>query len=84
MEKMEENNIPKLIQKMGGFDTMNVDSKFNLDQMVQMQNDAAERNVATRMEEFLDWSGRTLENWKSSTSLCRTCDRTSSMIRMII
>ncbi len=27
----------------GGFDNTNVDSEFNLDQMVQMQDNAAER-----------------------------------------
>ncbi len=42
LEKMEENDIPKLIWKTGGFDTMNVDSEFNLDRMVQMQDNAAE------------------------------------------
>ncbi len=31
LEKMEEKDIPKLIQKTGGFDTMNTDSEFNLD-----------------------------------------------------
>ncbi len=41
MEKMEENDIPKLIQKTGSFDTMNTDSEFNLDCMVQMQDAAA-------------------------------------------
>ncbi len=45
MENMEENNIPKLIQKMGGFDTTNVDSEFNLDRMVQMQDEAAARDM---------------------------------------
>ncbi len=45
MENMEENDIPKLIRKMGGFDTTNADSKFNLDRMVQMQDEAAARDV---------------------------------------
>ncbi len=45
MENMEENDIPKLIQKMGGFDTNNVDSEFNLDRMVQMQDEATTRDV---------------------------------------
>ncbi len=45
MEKMEGNNIPKLIQKTGGFDTMNMDSKFNLDHMVQMQDAATEQGM---------------------------------------
>ncbi len=45
MEKMGENDIPKLIQKMGGFDTTNMDSEFNLDRMVQMQDEAATRGV---------------------------------------
>ncbi len=42
MEKMEGNDIPKLIWKTGGFDTTNMDSEFNLDHMVQMQDAAAE------------------------------------------
>ncbi len=42
MEKMEGNDIQKLNQKLGGFDTMNADSEFNLDHMVQMQDAAAE------------------------------------------
>ncbi len=42
LEKMEENDIPKLIQKTGGFDTTNMDTKFNLDRMVQMQDAATE------------------------------------------
>ncbi len=45
MEKMEENDIPKLIRKTGGFDTTNMDSEINLDRMVQMQDAAAERDV---------------------------------------
>ncbi len=45
MEKMEENDIPKLIQKTGGFDTTNMDSEFNLDHMVQMQDEAAKRDA---------------------------------------
>ncbi len=45
LEKMEENDIPKLIQKMGGFDTMNADSEFSLDRMVQMQDAAPEWDV---------------------------------------
>ncbi len=42
IEKLELNDLPKLIQKMGKFDNTNMHSKFNLDRMVQMQNDAAE------------------------------------------
>ncbi len=45
MENMEGNDIPKLIQKTGGFDTTNADSKYNLDHMVQMQDEAAVRDV---------------------------------------
>ncbi len=45
LEKMEENDILKLIRKMGGFDTTNVDSESNSDRMVQMQDNAAERDV---------------------------------------
>ncbi len=45
---------------------------------------AMERNVAMHMEEFLDWSGRTLENWKNSMSLCHASDRMNSMIQMTI
>ncbi len=45
MENMEENDIPKLIRKTGSFDTTNMDSKLNLDCMVQMQDEAAARDV---------------------------------------
>ncbi len=90
LEKMEENDILKLIQKTGGFDTTNTDNEFNLDQMVQMQDNAAERDacykksIATRMEEFWDRSGKTLGNQKSSTSLCCISGRTRFTIRMTI
>ncbi len=39
---MEPNDIPKLIRKTGKFDNMNEDSEYNLDRMVQMQDDAAD------------------------------------------
>ncbi len=42
MEKMEENDILKLIRRTGGFDTTNTDSEFNLYHMVQMPDEAAE------------------------------------------
>ncbi len=42
LEKMEPNDIPKLIQKTGRFDNTNEDSQFNLDWMVQMQDDATD------------------------------------------
>ncbi len=42
---MEGNDIPKLIRRMGGFDTTNVDSKYNLDRMVKMQDEAAMRDL---------------------------------------
>ncbi len=44
LEKMEENDIPKLIQKMGGFNSSNVDSEFNLGRMMKMQDEAAARD----------------------------------------
>ncbi len=44
LEKMEGNDIPKLIRKTGGFDMTNVDSKHNLDRMVMMQDEAAARD----------------------------------------
>ncbi len=44
LENMEENDIPKLIQKMGGFDASNVDSDFNLGRMMEMQDEAATRD----------------------------------------
>ncbi len=43
-DKLEPNDIPKLIRKVGHFDTMNEDSQFNLDRMVQMPIDATERD----------------------------------------
>ncbi len=42
IDKFEPNDLLKLIWKMGKFDNTNMDSELNLDQMVQMQNDAAE------------------------------------------
>ncbi len=39
--KLELNDIPKLIQKARKFDITNEDSQINLDRMVQMQIDAA-------------------------------------------
>ncbi len=42
IDKLEQNDIPKLIWKMGKFDNVNKDSQFNLDRMVQMQNDTAD------------------------------------------
>ncbi len=44
LENMEENDIPKLIWKMGGFDTSNVDSDFNLGRMTEMQDEAAAKD----------------------------------------
>ncbi len=44
LEKLEQNGILKLIQKTWKFDNTNMDSQYNLDRMVQMQNDAADRN----------------------------------------
>ncbi len=44
MQEMGENDIPKLIRKMGGFDMTNTNSKFNLGHMVQMQDEAAARD----------------------------------------
>ncbi len=40
---------------MGGFDTTNMDSEFNFDRMVQMQDEAAKRDVhhgKTRRHEY--------------------------------
>ncbi len=44
LELMEGNDIPKLIWRTGGFDMTNVDSKYNLDRMVVMQDEAAARD----------------------------------------
>ncbi len=46
--KLELNDLLKLIRKMGKFDNTNVDSEFNLDRMVQMQNEAAEWDLHHR------------------------------------
>ncbi len=40
-DKLELDNILKLIQKAGKFNNTNEDSQFNLDRMVQMQDDTA-------------------------------------------
>ncbi len=45
LENMEGNDIPKLIRKTGGFDMTNVDSDYNLDRMVKMQDEAAMRDI---------------------------------------
>ncbi len=45
IDKLEPNDLLKLIRKTGRFDNTNMDSEFNLDRMVQMQNDAAERDL---------------------------------------
>ncbi len=44
LELMEGNDIPKLIQKTGRFNMTNVDSDYNLERMVMMKNEAAERD----------------------------------------
>ncbi len=41
---MELNDIPKLIWKTRKFDNTNEESQFNLDWMVHMQDDAADRD----------------------------------------
>ncbi len=90
MEKMEENDIPKLIRKTGGFDTMNMDSEFNLDHMVQMHDEATKgarimiRLIAISMGEFWDHCGETKENQKSSTSHCHGSDKNRTTIWTII
>ncbi len=48
LEKMELNDIPKLIQKTRKFDNTNEVSQYNLDRMVQMQDDAADRDQRHR------------------------------------
>ncbi len=45
LERMEGNDIPKLIQKTGGFEMMNMDSDYNLYRMVTMQDEAAVRDL---------------------------------------
>ncbi len=44
LQDMEGNDIPKMMWRTGGFDLTNTDSEFNLDRMVIMQDEAAERD----------------------------------------
>ncbi|MCP4602581.1 MAG: hypothetical protein GY847_19045 [Proteobacteria bacterium] len=44
LKDMEGNDLPKMMWRMGGFDATNTDSEFNLDRMVKMQDEAAERD----------------------------------------
>ncbi len=44
LDRMEPNDILKLTRKTRKFNNMNEDSEFNLDRMIQMQNDAADQD----------------------------------------
>ncbi len=65
---MEGNDIPKLIQKMGGFDTTNADSEFNLDRMVTMQDEAATRDQRHEKKRHHEYGGL-LGLWKDEGEL---------------
>ncbi len=60
---MEGNDIRKMIRKLGRFDTTNVDREFNLDRMVKMQDEAAERDRRNRKNRRHEYGGL-LGIWK--------------------